>query len=606
MSYMDSAFESPVYGRKLLENQGMDPGRLLESAPMDDGVAPVGPTGFKLTPFLASIYVEWDTPPATDHVASTIIEYTPAGGTLVVVETTSFEYTITELAYVAHTVRIKHRDLWGLESEWSAPLTTTPLETADYAIDLEKARQRGNLQNLMPAINAALISGENFAADSVKAVSLAQGESNNMLPLIMVDYEQWPAEMAWPPTESDVNGVRYINSAFPTGSSAKVVDRSGSKWLQLNRGSSTDAWMIPVTNRRRYGMFAGEDYIYSVWVQGTAGQSVQLRVRAWTAESGGTSVEYAGTPAMVLDGSAEGQRFYFKFTQSSTHPWVEFYYTLGTNPQTIHITRHQLEHASGKSEPSAWTAGVITTGVLVARSLQALDVAATNALFKNAAIESAKIKDLTADKIVSGSISTALLELVNSGRLKAGRVFVDSGGITMDPLAVYNQVSTNKAYKISSTDDLSAINFYNDGSTATSFRGIVMRADGGNTRGIIALQASDDNDINGQGGIQVELVGAKNATPSGYGRIRLINGQFYRTHVAKFSIAANTTTSITHNMGHEPTVFAFYTDAPEGWRLLPTSPGSSGIDIFLTNANATKFQISNLSGATHTIYGTFT
>jgi hypothetical protein len=217
---MESAFASQQWGNKLLTAQGVDSRMLSDVAPIDDEVPPFQPTGVTGTPFLGAVSVSWNTPNRYDYVNRANVEYTAQEGETegVVNEitvTTQTGTVIYDLDYVDYVFRVQFVDVWDRVSAWSDPVTARPHETANYKIDLEKARQLGNIASILSVINASLIAGENFAEGTVKQISLATPEHPNQLPMIEVDFDQWEPERVWPPTDSDINGVQYIQAQIP-------------------------------------------------------------------------------------------------------------------------------------------------------------------------------------------------------------------------------------------------------------------------------------------------------------------------------------------------------------------------------------------------------
>lgn len=493
---VESKMASQEFGSTLLATQGLDPARLGDVAPMDDGIPPGLPQGVRVTPFMKALDISWDAPDISYHVKTAIVEITPSGQ---VSYTRSISppvgLTLSDLPYVQHSVRVKFVDIWGRESGWTAVVNGTPAETADYKINLTKAQMAGRLEGLIPAINTSIQGGDSFAANTVKQVSLAQPDGSNLLPLIEVDFDQWADGTAWSPPESDKAGNKYITHAAPAGVSGVVRDRSGLKWLEVTRNNATDGWYVPFAHIKNRGIQPGSEYICSAFARGGSGVRVRFEVVLYK-DTAGTAPFFLQTDTVTLDGSNKGTRLDIKFTVPAGYNAMRMVMINVDNVTVSQWTKFQLEYAGGKLEPSAWTPGILTTGAIVTRMLTALDLAAAQALFKNASIEAAAIKELTADKIVGGTISTTTINVLSQmtlgtgGKVNAGPfVFLDSGGMSMARQEGYTTPAINRAYKISSTDDLSAVAFYNNG---TSSQGVQLRADGSSAsnRGTIALQAT--------------------------------------------------------------------------------------------------------------------
>lgn len=134
----------------------------------------------------------------------------------------------------------------------------------------------------------------------------------------------------------------------------------------------------------------------------------------------------------------------------------------------------------------------IGDGVVAARTLISQDAASFNLWAQNAMIRSAKIETLAVDKLAAGTFTAGQIILAGVGALKAGQIMLDAGGVTMPALSNWTVASASRDYKITSTNELAAIGFFND-SNATA-QGAGIRADGnGPTRtGVILLNATQD------------------------------------------------------------------------------------------------------------------
>ena len=519
---IESKMESQEHGSKLLSAQGLDPKRLGDVAPMDDGLPPVLPQGVKVTPFMKALDISWTAPPISDNVRSAVVEVTPSGGVAFSTNISPpYGLTLVDLDYIEHSVRVKFIDAWGRESGWTTPVLGTPAETADFKINLAKAQMAGRLEGLVPAINTSIQGGDSFAANTVKQVSLAQPDGSNLLPLIEVDFDQWPSGQVWAPTETDKAGNRYITELAPVGVSGEVVDRSGIKWLRITRNSTTDGWYVPFGSIKNRGIQPGTEYIFSGFVRGNSGVRARLVLELYK-DTAGTDRYTITSDVVTLDGSAEGKRIAIRFTAPAGYNTMR---VIPVNPDDLtstEWTKFQLEYAGGKLEPSPWSPGILTTGMIVARALTALDLSATQAIFKNAAIDSAAVKELVADKIVGGTISTTTINILSQMTLGTGGKFnagpfisLNSGGMTMARTTGYTTPSVDRAYKISSSDDLTALAFYVNG---TNSKGIQLRADGsGGVRGAVALQATYAGDFNAVSSARIEINAAGSA--SGRGQI---------------------------------------------------------------------------------------
>lgn len=502
--FLRSALESPVYSNILLLGAGLDPRRLSEAAPIDDEEPPSPPTNVQAEPFLKALAVSWDTPRPKDHVASSVVSLTPVegGDEVLVTSDEKWGHTVQDLDYVDYEIKVKFIDLWDHESDWSIPIVAKPKESAEYLINLQKAQQAGRLAGLIPSINNAslLADIENYNENLIKQVAMAQPDSSNLLPMNEVDFEQWAAGTVWPPTDTNVSGVAYINAEVPTQYSASVIARQGMNWLALTKNTATTESVRP----HRWGIrgtYAGgsEEYIMSVFVDGATGTSVQLQVWASASPSGTSPSLLQSTPVVELDSSDGGQRLFVKFSIPADKPYITYRFNNNISGQTSYWTRLQLERATLKIEPSAWTAGVITTGVIGARAIAAMDASAVNAIFKNAAIESAKIKDIQADKITAGTLQAvnidvgANLTLVGAGKVQAEHTTLDRQGLTLAHAGSYTTSTIDRSYKISDVPiagkDHLSIAFWSD----PSLYGIMLRADGdvAGKDGMIALHTTE-------------------------------------------------------------------------------------------------------------------
>jgi hypothetical protein len=389
-----------------------------------------------------------------------------------------------------------------------------------------------------------------------------------MLPLREVDFEQY-GEVGWPPPDTDVNGTAYVEGHIEANSWGWVVKRGGDlKWLAIFREGLGNGHVVPFSKFRQYGTAANVNYIFSMVIDGPNNGTVECFVDARSNPTDGATqirLETGGT--VTLDGAVgEGQRIWVKFTASPTHPYINFGVRLKTpTTGTFYITRLQLEQAGAKIQPSAWTPGVLSTGVIAARAIAAIDLSAATAIFKNGAIDSAKIKNLVADKITTGQISTARLELTNNGKIVAGKTELAPWGIEMGSTGSYTQSSVDRQYKLTDTNWFTSLSFYR-GST---HRGLVLRADGVDLKGVISLQATDDSNIYGPGGAILELLGDRTATPEGYGRVRIDRGAFYRGRMSQFSLSNGNSGVVNHAMGYIPSMITMYFNGPTGWTLVP-------------------------------------
>lgn len=464
-------FSNPGMGRLLLEAQGLDPKRLQDVSAIDDGQPPIAPTGLKVTPFLGALSVEWDAAPLLDRVVKTVIEIKPPTGVArIVEELEAHNITVVDLDYVDYTIRIKHVDVWNKESVWSNPIVGKPLETAQYKIDLAKAEQLNKLSGLLPAINTKLAQGEEFGANVIKQVNLAQPDASNMLPLIEVDFEQWNVGQTWPPADTNKNGVQYITGSAAVGVTGAIVDRNGSSWLNIARGAGAGVFFQPF-QYRAHGTNGSAEYIYSVYVQGVAGTKVALTILGATDSVGTGSTVLGGTGYQTLSGGASGERLYVKFTNDATKPFTAYRIQL-ENPNTnVNITKVQLEPALGKTQPSGWTPGVISTGVISARMLMAADANLLNAIIKdgsiqnaligtaaidtanimNLAVVDAKVLNMKAGKLITDTLSATTITLAANGILRSAgnRVSFSGGGISMAAASNYSS-NADAEYKVSS------------------------------------------------------------------------------------------------------------------------------------------------------------
>lgn len=97
-----------------------------DSVILDDSIPPGTPGPPSLQELGRALGLSWDLPPLTDYVDGTLVELTPFGGLATTHYTPDVSKVFTGLPRVEHTVRIKHRDRWGLESGWSTPVSGTP------------------------------------------------------------------------------------------------------------------------------------------------------------------------------------------------------------------------------------------------------------------------------------------------------------------------------------------------------------------------------------------------------------------------------------------------------------------------------------------------
>lgn len=623
---MESAFENPFFGGKLLEAQGVNPRSLSEVAPIDDEIPPLPPTGLTVTPHLQSLHVEVDNPPTKDYVTTMRIEYTPlASGDADVIDVPGTTgYSITGLEYIDYVVRVKFIDEWGLQSDWTMPVTVKPLASADFYFDAEEARQRGNLTNLIDSISTSLLQGENFAENSVRAVALAQPDSSNLLPMIETDFEQWPDDMLWPPIEADTAGNLYVQAFIPAGFSAKIDDRNGLKWLAVSRGVSTsDSGIVPFSKFKQRGTFPNENYIYSIFVDGPAGSNVRLTVEGATNESGVGRMVVAQSAITTLDSSSGGQRIWIRFSLPPTHPFLRLKLEGLQANTTTYWSRLQLERAGNKMEPSPWGTGVVSAGVVSARSMLAIDLAAANALFKDAVIESGKIVNLTADKIEAGTLQAGeifvetLLHMATgtggTGEIRCGvNTVLDSNGLRLKAQSSNDTPVLVNDSKITDETNKSAMAFYQ----TDIFNGIILRSDGfqaGDRDGAIALHATEDGVLGGStprvptSSAKIEALSQGTGVFGGNGQVVLywdvfaqndmnVRNELKGVPFEGNNISSGGTAAASHPYGHKPhLIFMQYNNGTD-W-VNATEPD------FKIVALSTTIQITNNMGNAKDIRG---
>lgn len=466
-------FENPGIGRKLLEAQGLDPLRLQTVSAMDDEQPPIKPPAPTLTPFLGALLVVWEVPPNLDRVAKTVVEFRPPTGPVILAEENEGNVSLTQvdLEVVEYDVRIYHEDHWGRKSPWSDYVSATPLETAQYKIDLAKAQQLNTLSGLMPAINTDLIDGEEFAEGVIRQATLAQPDASNTLPLLEVDFQQWENGMVWPPPDTPKGSATpYVVPTAGNGVTASVEDKNGLNWLTISRSVASTGVLYQPFQFKPHGTIGTAEYIYSVYVQAVAGTQVALTVQAASDATGTGQIALANTGYQSIPAGANGVRLFVKFANDPTRPYTAMRILLQNPNTSASITKMQLEPSYGKSEPSPWTPGMISTGVVNARMLMALDVTAVNGIFKNgvfdtaliadAAITNAKIGDLQvndakianmfASKLRTDSLTATTITLTNSGIIRSAtsKVSFSGTGLNLSPASDYGS-GIDAEYKIS-------------------------------------------------------------------------------------------------------------------------------------------------------------
>lgn len=133
--------------------------------------------------------------------------------------------------------------------------------------------------------------------------------------------------------------------------------------------------------------------------------------------------------------------------------------------------------------------------VVIARAIATHDAAAFNLWATNAMIESAHIVEVVADKISTGTLTAADINLSASGRILAGATTFDGDGVELPLEPSFTAPSVNVDHKITGTGEFAALSFYED--TLNAVRGLALRTDGvaAGIKSNIAIHASRDGTL---------------------------------------------------------------------------------------------------------------
>lgn len=156
---IEQSMQSQTQMNKAFEAMGIDPKVARTVAPLDDNENPETPKNVKATSFLKAVQVSWDMPPDTDAVTTYEIEVTPTAGASYIVNGNGMGlvHTFHNLPYNLHSFRVRFTDKFKRKSNWSVTKSATPSQTAEYNIDLTKAKILGTLQGQLPNENLARI-----------------------------------------------------------------------------------------------------------------------------------------------------------------------------------------------------------------------------------------------------------------------------------------------------------------------------------------------------------------------------------------------------------------------------------------------------------------
>lgn len=133
--------------------------------------------------------------------------------------------------------------------------------------------------------------------------------------------------------------------------------------------------------------------------------------------------------------------------------------------------------------------------VVTARAMATQNFAGLNAWIENGAIQNALIGSLTVDKIISGQITTAEIEITLSGKLIAGQTVLNASGLGLPPTSLLSQIPSASQTISNTGTKFSSFHFF-DERTISGTRGCVVRADGdGTSRGHAAIYGL--RDLNG-------------------------------------------------------------------------------------------------------------
>lgn len=128
------------------------------------------------------------------------------------------------------------------------------------------------------------------------------------------------------------------------------------------------------------------------------------------------------------------------------------------------------------------------TDVVLASAIAVQDAAAFNLWASNAMIKSAKIGDLTVDKLLAGTFTAGAIILAGLGKLKAGQITLDSGGITIPPADSFTDVTSDIDYKISVNNNWAAMHFFE--TSGTRGTAITSRGAGGSGSGETRIETT--------------------------------------------------------------------------------------------------------------------
>lgn len=466
----------------------------------DDGIPPQTPTGVEVEPIFRGLHVWWSGSPDADYVQKTIVSVTKVSNSLsrnYTVAAPGVQIDVLDLDLTEYRITVTHRDRWGRLSTPSAAITATPRPSVadEIAAELEISAER--ITGILPSAQLSRITDPaKFAEAVVRSSALAAAQRPNILSWDYAELENY--------AEGDTLPYRTLGN----GNTATIIASYGKKWIDHTRTlDSTQAHFSP--DARYIDRTEGEAgfYIYSVQCKNDSPSDTSIRLVTQQAPTERTTAAVAAVTGNVNTlgdyftvGSGETRRVFVKFYYDpATLPYGRFLHQIETPGNEVWYGRMMLQKCTSpaENEPGAYVPPAMSAGIISSRLLATWDLAAVNAVMGDATITSAKIRELSADKITSGAIQTASLDLIGTGKLRAGggRTVLDGQGLKLTAInsAAIERPTENVAYKITSVQNAQSAFWFFD---TANLRGIVLRADGdpGGTDARMHLQTTRNGD----------------------------------------------------------------------------------------------------------------
>lgn len=476
--------------------------RIDENVAEDDGVAPAAPTGVTTKVFARDVSFSWDTPPGTDHVATTRVEvYNTGTATLVAEGSTSDVYLpIRDLGKdTTYDATLWHEDLWGRDSAPSASVTFTTGATAADEITTSTLAFGGDIANLLNAPELAAISDPGKLAERVVTeAALAQTDRPNLAPYDVASAEPWA-------TGTTPDNVGYVHA----GSTYTVeVDSTGRKTMQW--AASSDIAEEATVSRYDGDYFFPQDgqaYFYTARVKNVGTTTVDANVRLREKDTAaGTTVNTSSAYVTLAPGDTKTLSVEFVPDASADNVLLHVNtMNIDANGFSLYTDEFMVQEAAGKDAPSAYKPPGITTGVVSAELVSAWDINAVRAVIGDATMEQAKmaeasigdlqldratankiavldgdIVNLTATKITTGTIDAEVITLASGGLLRSAnndaRFSASGMSLRASGSMLGGTPSSDIERKISVLGEWAGLAFFD--SATDDYRGIGLRADG--------------------------------------------------------------------------------------------------------------------------------